>query len=324
MAVLLSETFTGTNGAVWNASNWVLGVNPTQAGGATIQSNTGRLAGGTLGSYNGNDRISRRANIASVSNVDMRFSVKFDATESYPRVYVRSSNSVDTGTGYNIVINKGTWGVSRSVSYSTTDISPAIPYTYTQDTFYRVRFYVVGSTIKAKLWLASSSEPLAWSWEGTDSTITAAGAVGFTTNSGAAASSGLSYFDDIVISDGVVNSAPTVDVGADTSIKKGATFTRTATASDSDGTISVYAWTIQSRPAGSVATSSGNATSTITFIPDKIGTYVIRCTVTDDFNASTYDELTLTLYGQGRRKNLRVSGAWQTKVVRVRQGGAWV
>jgi len=322
MAVLLTETFTGTDGAVWNASNWVLGRNASVGGSATIQGNAGRIASGTQGSYNGNDRVSRRANIANVANVDVYASIRFDATESYPRIYIRANSTIDSGTGYSMVIDKGAWTIAQSVSYSGADISPSIPFTYTQGVFYRARFYALGSSIKAKLWLASGSEPAAWGWEGTDTTITAAGAVGLTSNSGAAAST--VFFDDVLVQDAIANVPPTVNVGADAQIKKGSTFSRTATASDSDGTISTYAWTVQSRPAGSVTTPTGASTSTVSFIPDKVGNYTLRCTVTDNAGATAFDELILTAYGQGRRKKLRVSGVWQTKVVRIRQGGVWV
>lgn len=45
--------------------------------------------------------------------------------------------------------------------------------THVAGTFYRIRFQVIGSTLRAKIWLASSSEPAAWTLEGTDTQLTA-------------------------------------------------------------------------------------------------------------------------------------------------------
>ncbi|MGW0134821.1 hypothetical protein [Streptomyces sp. NPDC003299] len=50
--------------------------------------------------------------------------------------------------------------------------------THSAGTWYRVRFQVIGSTLRAKVWLASAVEPSAWQVEATDTTFTAAANVG--------------------------------------------------------------------------------------------------------------------------------------------------
>lgn len=202
MTILVNDTFTGTNGSAWSGSNWALGRNPSAGGGATIQSNQGRLATGTNGSYSGNDRVARRANITNPQNVDMIFSFSFDATEIYPAAMIRADSVLDTQTGYYLSIDKGTWEVGYIISFSGTSLSPTMNYSYTQGTLYRARFRVLGTSIKAKLWLASTNEPQAWDWEGTDSNISSAGAVGFTAGGGAAAASSFFYLDDVTIHNG--------------------------------------------------------------------------------------------------------------------------
>jgi len=97
-----------------------------------------------------------------------------------------------------------------------------------------------------------------------------------------------SYYDDHVP---VV--PPTVTVPADFAVLEGDPVSITATASDSDGTIVSYAWTIQS--AGPIPpTLSGASTATVSFVAAP-QTIVLRCTVTDDDGATAYDEITVTV-----------------------------
>jgi hypothetical protein len=321
MAILVADNFMAVDGTAWNAANWTNGRNPGAGGGATIQSNYGQLATGTTGGYAGNDRVSRRANVANPTDIDMTFSFYFDATEVYPAAYVRTNSVVDTASGYYLAINKGTWAVGYMVAYSSTDIFNG-SYSYTQGTLYKARFWVVGGDIKAKLWPAASAEPGAWDYEGSDTTYTAAGAVGFTAGGGNAAASSYFYIDDVTINDSG-NQLPTVSVGADASVEVGVAFVRSATANDADGTITNYAWTVQSRPAGSVASLTGAATANMGFTPDVTGIYMLRCTVTDDASATAYDELTLTATPARGFKKIRVAGAWQVAGVYHRDTGVW-
>jgi len=50
--------------------------------------------------------------------------------------------------------------------------------THTAGTFYRVRFQVIGTALKAKIWAASGREPDLWQIEVTDTSITAANSIG--------------------------------------------------------------------------------------------------------------------------------------------------
>ena len=64
---------------------------------------------------------------------------------------------------------------------------------------YKFRFQATGTTLRAKVWLASGAEPGAWTMTVTDSTITAAGSTGFSVGGGAAASSSTFVVDDVYI-----------------------------------------------------------------------------------------------------------------------------
>jgi hypothetical protein len=52
------------------------------------------------------------------------------------------------------------------------------PLAHTAGTFYRVRFQVIGSALKAKVWAASGSEPAGWHIEATDTAISAPNKLG--------------------------------------------------------------------------------------------------------------------------------------------------
>lgn len=201
-APLLDEDFAGANGNPWGA-NWTTGRNPTAGtgGGATLQDGYGKLTTSNAGSYNGGARVSRRADITAPTDVNVVFSFKFDSTECYPRVYARADNAIDTDDGYFMDIQKGEYYIGYSNGYATTDLSDPIPFSHTVGATYAARFYVVGTAVRAKVWLLSDTEPAAWGAQATDSTFSSAGAVGFTLGTGAAATSSNFWIDDVVIRD---------------------------------------------------------------------------------------------------------------------------
>lgn len=88
------------------------------------------------------------------------------------------------------------------------------------------------------------------------------------------------------------NQAPTVNAGNDQTLSMAASATLTATASDTDGSISQYHWTKISGPQVDIADSTSATTNVTGLIA---GTYVFRCTVTDNENATAYDDVQLTV-----------------------------
>ncbi len=91
-----------------------------------------------------------------------------------------------------------------------------------------------------------------------------------------------------------VNQAPVASAGADQTIYlPQTTATVTGSGSDSDGSITAYAWSKVSGPSAFSITSPGTAQTTITgLVP---GTYVFRLTVTDNDGDSGSDDLTITV-----------------------------
>jgi hypothetical protein len=101
-------------------------------------------------------------------------------------------------------------------------------------------------------------------------------------NAGATAS------DDVTVTVSA-NKVPTVSVGATLNITT-TTASLTGTASDSDGTISKYAWT---KISGGVATLTNAGAATLSLSGLVTGTYVFRLTVTDNGGATAYADKTV-------------------------------
>jgi len=87
-----------------------------------------------------------------------------------------------------------------------------------------------------------------------------------------------------VIVNPVPNSSPTANAGPDQTIVLPSAVTLVGSGTDTDGTITTFAWTKVSGPAAGTITTPGAATTTVTGLSQ--GTYVFRLTVTDN-NGST-------------------------------------
>lgn len=66
-----------------------------------------------------------------------------------------------------------------------------------------------------------------------------------------------------------------------------------AIGNDADGTIVSYVWSVQSGPGGSSFTSGNSSTTSVTEL--SAGTYIFRCTVTDNTGATGYVDVTVTV-----------------------------
>ena len=231
MATLATESWTGSNGAAWPAQ-WVTGQTGTGSA-ATIQGNKGRLASGTQGGYSGASRISRRLNITAPTNVDVSGTWTPDANEPYGAVAVRADNTIDTGDGYYLLLNKsGTLELAVIVGYSSTTLG-TFSFAASSSTTYGFRLRAVGSLIQARVW--SGTEPATWNVSVTDTAVTGSGAVGFTVVCGNATVAHAIDFDDLLVNDGADSAA--------VAITQTATITPAATVSSSSVTIASESWT---------------------------------------------------------------------------------
>lgn len=97
----------------------------------------------------------------------------------------------------------------------------------------------------------------------------------------------------VTIGTGTVNNPPTVTVAGGTITLPTSTFSLSATASDTDGTIASYSWSKVSGPTGGTITSPNSQSTTITGLT--AGTHIYRVTVTDNGGASRTADATIVV-----------------------------
>ncbi|MCA0397413.1 MAG: T9SS type A sorting domain-containing protein [Bacteroidetes bacterium] len=105
----------------------------------------------------------------------------------------------------------------------------------------------------------------------------------------------------------VANNAPSVNAGDNRSITLPTnSVTLTGTATDSDGSISKWAWTLVSGTGGTI-NPSNTATTTVSGL--SAGTYTFRLTVTDDDGATAYDDVTIFVNQASNKPPVANAGA---------------
>lgn len=117
-----------------------------------------------------------------------------------------------------------------------------------------------------------------------------------------------SYEIELVVSDGslasppafvvvtTLNSAPVARQVGDRTVSFGAIVSLDGSgSSDADGNALTYAWTLSTRPAGSVASLSNPSLVNPSFTPDRIGSYVVQLVVNDGSVNSAAAAATITV-----------------------------
>jgi hypothetical protein len=174
---LTSDNFTGTTGAAWSSSIWLAAANPVAGGGATIQSNAGRMTTGSTGGYAGGYRIARRWSITDRADSEFTGQVTLDSSDPRAMVVLRGDATLENGYILNLFVDGGAV-LSAGVAFNYTDLGAVEGLTLAQGSTYKFRFRAVGSHLQAKVWLSSASEPSAWDIDVTDTRVTAAGKSG--------------------------------------------------------------------------------------------------------------------------------------------------
>jgi hypothetical protein len=228
--MVLSTTFTGSNGAVW-PSPWTTSLfGGTTNGAIDIQSNRGRMR-----AHDGGYRRAR-ASATGITVADATYVATFNlqgVTEQYGYLWFRTSGDWTSGSewlknGYALYVGAypgGDLALTRTSSGLQTTID-GVPFTWTAGVDYKAKISFVGSTLRAKVWLASVSEPSAWTLQATDTTYTSGG-IDISLLSGATAADRQWIVDDVAVtaadlSGGLVSAwtsyiEQTVDAGSDTS-----------------------------------------------------------------------------------------------------------
>lgn len=159
MTTLVSTAFTGADGASW-PSPWT-----NNGGTATIQSNRGQITSPAT-AWTGGEM---RANVTAATG-------RIDATVRFPAVPGNSARinvrwDPAAGNGYRLIIPTDYAGFQlvKVTGFAETPLSEEFVSTWAAGTDYRVAVEWTGSTIRAKKWLASGSEPSGWNLVATDS-----------------------------------------------------------------------------------------------------------------------------------------------------------
>lgn len=182
-------------GLVWHSVSWLAQTDATAQFGGKALVKTGSW-GGFLWNAPSNDaqradvEITARWKVDSFSNLALGLMARGSAPSNQYNGYF---------AGYDAF---GHPRIYKYVNSALTEIGLFNGFAHTTGTWYRVRFQVVGTTLRAKWWDDGAAEPGAWTIEVTDSSHTAAGFVGV-----AAVSQG--RYDWVGVATGAGQTAPT-------------------------------------------------------------------------------------------------------------------
>jgi hypothetical protein len=203
---LLSTVFTGTNGAAW-PSPWTTSLQSGSVGGAIdIQSNRGRMRAND-GGYR-----RARASATGVAITDGTFEATFNlqgVEEQFNYLWFRTTGDWLSGEewhklGYALYLGGNPDAVTDLAIIrlngvgSSSAIADASPFAWQAGVDYKAKISFVGSSLRAKVWLASQSEPAGWTLEGTDATYTSGG-IDISLLSGASGADRQWIVDDILV-----------------------------------------------------------------------------------------------------------------------------
>ena len=118
--------------------------------------------------------------VGDVADVDIIARIRWaEQLQGVARVYARGSGTTGE-TGYFVDVHSDTDEIElwRYNNGAATQIGSALSKAIVEDTWYWLRFRVVGTALKYKMWIDGVSEPVSWDKEETDATL-ATGWVGF-------------------------------------------------------------------------------------------------------------------------------------------------
>lgn len=190
MTTLLSTSFAGSNDAVWPSPWTIVG------GSGSIQSNRGELVS-PAGAWSGGEasagltvptgRIVATVRFPSIPNRSARINVRWNA---------------GSGNGYRLIIPTDYNGFQlvKVIGYSETPLDEEFVSSWVANTNYKVAVEWTGSTIRARRWLASATEPLTWDLTATDTTYTTGDVSLVVVNNGSGGAQNV-LWDDVLITD---------------------------------------------------------------------------------------------------------------------------
>ena len=225
MAVVFTDSFTGSDGASW-AADWSTAVSN---GSATIQGNAGALS---VNDVSGASAKAMLTAPTALQDMDLTLSYQWSANtaRAYLDFWVRGSGGwrgnygPRDGIGFELYSDSATGYLQHSVAGTTTNLLTMTSLQTVTTAKQWLRFRVVGTTVSVKVWLDGVSEPSAWSYTYTDSTTFADGLPTIAVNR-AGTNSGVKTvtIDDLVLTDATdtpvtVSGVGTLTVGTGASV----------------------------------------------------------------------------------------------------------
>lgn len=202
---LLSDTFTRTVASGWGAADtgqaWTVQLGP--ATDFSVNGSKGLHTHPVVNTFhettapwalaNTNMRADFSLNVVPASDgADVHYVARYANSSNYysARIFIAS------GGAMMLTLRKRVAGVESQLTTLATGL------TYVANAIYSMRFSVIGSTLSAKIWLATTSEPAAYQTTIVDTDFAAAGSVGFRTFPRAALTNPLPIvysFDNLVV-----------------------------------------------------------------------------------------------------------------------------
>lgn len=206
--VVVNDSFSRTVSSAWGTTD--SGESWTVAGGVAADYNVGSGVGTVSTVANGSTRMTRI--VIPSADVDAYISaavpVTVTGTQGLIAFLTVRETSISTTSGYCSRLDftpAGQWQArlyKRVAGVETLLGTITSPAAYTANTFIRTRIQVVGSTVRAKAWVASTIEPSAWAVTVDDNDFTVSGNIGIRSVAitGNTSSDPRILYDDMVIS----------------------------------------------------------------------------------------------------------------------------
>lgn len=293
------DTFTRTLASGWGRTDsghdWTLSSSATSY---SVDGTRGRMSVPA-----GSGRAARLATV-SFADVAITTDVAMTPAATGSGTYVSLMSRLAGSNSYRAKLQFAANGVvnlflTRFSGAETTLTWQRVPGTFAAGTTMRVAFETSGAsptTVRAKAWAAASAEPAAWLVTATDATagLQSAGAVGVDVYQSGSATGVANLAFDRFTATPAGGTPPPANVPPVAAIGTPGISNRTVNVSgagstDSDGTITSYAWNF-----GDGTTASG-ATASRTYTAD--GTYTVTLTVTDDDGATASTTRSVTVAG---------------------------